>query len=171
MLALESALGVWEGVDIEDVRAKSLALTDFFLECVAAYVPEGKVEPVTPAGHGERGSQVSLRTANAREVMTELIARGSSGTSAPPMSCASDSPRSTSVSPTRNAPPARWVTFSGDAVAKRHCDGRAGLRLRPLPFRPVRPRDGGFQPDTVPLWRNTGTSVPAVPRVTERLSR
>ncbi|MFD8980097.1 kynureninase [Streptomyces sp. NPDC059564] len=76
MLALESALGVWEGVDIEDVRAKSLALTDFFLECVAAYVPEGRVEPVTPAGHGERGSQVSLRTENAREVMAELISRG-----------------------------------------------------------------------------------------------
>ncbi|MCX5196037.1 kynureninase [Streptomyces sp. NBC_00249] len=76
MLALESALGVWEGVDVADVRAKSLALTDFFLECVAAYVPAGKVEAVTPAGHAERGSQVSLRCGNAREVMAELIARG-----------------------------------------------------------------------------------------------
>ncbi|UQX01820.1 kynureninase [Streptomyces sp. RerS4] len=76
MLALEAALGAWEGVDVADVRAKSLALTDFFLECVAAYVPEGAVEPVTPAPHAERGSQVSLRTANARAVMTELIARG-----------------------------------------------------------------------------------------------
>ncbi|ATZ25896.1 Kynureninase [Streptomyces lavendulae subsp. lavendulae] len=76
MLALESALGVWEGVAVEDVRAKSLALTDFFLECVARYVPEGKVEVVTPAGHAERGSQVSLRTEGAREVMAELISRG-----------------------------------------------------------------------------------------------
>lgn len=76
MLALESALGVWEGVAVEDVRAKSLALTDFFLECVAQYVPEGKVEVVTPAGHAERGSQVSLRTEGAREVMAELISRG-----------------------------------------------------------------------------------------------
>ncbi|MEV7724514.1 kynureninase [Streptomyces sp. NPDC087917] len=76
MLALEAALGVWEGVRIEEVRAKSLALTDFFLECVAAYVPAGKVEAVTPREHGERGSQVSLRCANAREVMAELIARG-----------------------------------------------------------------------------------------------
>ncbi|MFJ9344386.1 kynureninase [Streptomyces sp. NPDC101733] len=76
MLALEAALGVWEGVRIEEVRAKSLALTDFFLECVAAYVPAGKVEAVTPREHGERGSQVSLRCANAREVMGELIARG-----------------------------------------------------------------------------------------------
>ncbi|MDH6540966.1 kynureninase [Streptomyces sp. SPB4] len=76
MLALESALGVWEGVAVEDVRAKSLALTDFFLECVARYVPAGKVEVVTPAGHAERGSQVSLRTEGAREVMAELISRG-----------------------------------------------------------------------------------------------
>ncbi|MFE2328126.1 kynureninase [Streptomyces sp. NPDC059385] len=76
MLALESALDAWDGVSVESVRAKSLALTDFFLECVAAYVPLGKVETVTPAGHAERGSQVSLRTENAREVMGELISRG-----------------------------------------------------------------------------------------------
>ncbi|MGG8408322.1 kynureninase [Streptomyces sp. 12297] len=76
MLALEAALDVWDGVSVEAVRAKSLALTDFFLECVAAYVPAGAVEPVTPAAHAERGSQVSLRTENAAQVMRELIARG-----------------------------------------------------------------------------------------------
>ncbi|MER6387573.1 kynureninase [Streptomyces sp. NPDC001523] len=76
MLALEAALDAWDGVPVDAVRAKSLALTDFFLECVAAYVPEGKVESVTPAEHARRGSQVSLRTGNAREVMTELISRG-----------------------------------------------------------------------------------------------
>lgn len=76
MLALEAALDVWDGVSVEAVRAKSLALTDFFLECVAAYVPQGRVESVTPAEHAHRGSQVSLRTENAREVMGELIARG-----------------------------------------------------------------------------------------------
>ncbi|OKK18587.1 kynureninase [Streptomyces sp. CB00455] len=76
MLALESALDAWDGVTVEAVRAKSLALTDFFLACVAQYVPQGTVEPVTPAEHERRGSQVSLRTENAREVMRELIARG-----------------------------------------------------------------------------------------------
>ncbi|MBT2453595.1 kynureninase [Streptomyces sp. ISL-86] len=76
MLALESALDAWDGVSIEAVRAKSLALTDFFLDCVSAYVPEGAVEPVTPADHAHRGSQVSLRTENARAVMDELISRG-----------------------------------------------------------------------------------------------
>ena len=76
MLALEAALDAWDGVEVEAVRAKSLALTDFFLECVAAYVPEGRVESVTPAEHAHRGSQVSLRTENAADVMRELIARG-----------------------------------------------------------------------------------------------
>jgi kynureninase len=76
LLALDAALDVWEGVDIAAVRRKSLALTDFFLECVAAYVPEGAVECVTPLAHGERGSQVALRCGRADEVMRGLIARG-----------------------------------------------------------------------------------------------
>ncbi|MFD3804843.1 kynureninase [Streptomyces sp. NPDC058611] len=75
MLALESALDVWDGVCVEAVRAKSLALSDFFLECVAAYVPSGRVESVTPVRHAHRGSQVSLRADNAREIMAELISR------------------------------------------------------------------------------------------------
>ncbi|RSS83826.1 kynureninase [Streptomyces sp. WAC06614] len=76
MLALEAALEAWDGVRIEDVRAKSLALTDFFLECVEAYLPAGRVELVTPREHAERGSQVSLRTDDAARVMRELVARG-----------------------------------------------------------------------------------------------
>jgi kynureninase len=79
MLALEAALDVWDGVPVEAVRAKSLALTDFFLECVGAYAPEGVVVPVTPQAHAERGSQVSLRCVDAgvtEPVMRALIARG-----------------------------------------------------------------------------------------------
>ncbi|MFE4211604.1 kynureninase [Streptomyces sp. NPDC056844] len=79
MLALEASLDVWDGVAVDAVRAKSLALTDFFLECVAAYVPEGRVTPVTPAAHAERGSQVSLRCEDAEEterVMGALVERG-----------------------------------------------------------------------------------------------
>ncbi|MGW0628351.1 kynureninase [Streptomyces sp. NPDC002758] len=88
MLALEAALEVWEGVSVAAVRAKSLALTDFFLECVTAYVPEGLVESLTPEPHEERGSQIALRcsptlgfaraggTPIAGEVMKRLIERG-----------------------------------------------------------------------------------------------
>jgi kynureninase len=76
LLALEAALEVWDGVSIEAVRAKSLALTDFFLECVAEYVPAGRVESLTPAPHEERGSQVALRCPDAGDVMKRLIERG-----------------------------------------------------------------------------------------------
>ncbi|MFS8199150.1 kynureninase (plasmid) [Streptomyces sp. CWNU-52B] len=76
MLALEAALEVWDDVPIEKVRAKSLALTDFFLQCVEAYVPEGAVDSVTPPAHAERGSQVALRCADAGRVMRRLIDRG-----------------------------------------------------------------------------------------------
>ncbi|OSP42795.1 MULTISPECIES: kynureninase [unclassified Streptomyces] len=88
MLALEAALEVWDGVAVDAVRAKSLALTDFFLECVETYVPDGRVECVTPRAHGERGSQIALRCSptlgsaraggppTAGEVMRRLIERG-----------------------------------------------------------------------------------------------
>ncbi|SPF05918.1 kynureninase [Streptomyces sp. MA5143a] len=92
MLALEAALDVWDGggggsgsgsrsgteagVTVEAVRAKSLALTDFFLRCVAAYVPEGRVECLTPVAHAERGSQVALRCDDAGDVMKRLIEQG-----------------------------------------------------------------------------------------------
>ncbi|HSX97752.1 MAG TPA: kynureninase [Streptomyces sp.] len=86
MLALEAALDVWyggsdggsaeAGVTIESVRAKSLALTDFFLRCVAAYVPEGRVESITPVAHAERGSQIALRCDDAGDVMKRLIHQG-----------------------------------------------------------------------------------------------
>ncbi|MEU0172257.1 kynureninase [Streptomyces massasporeus] len=76
MLALEAALEVWDGVSVEAVRAKSLALTDFFLQCVSAYVPEGRVACVTPVAHEERGSQIALRCDDAGDVMKRLIERG-----------------------------------------------------------------------------------------------
>ncbi|MFJ3308527.1 kynureninase [Streptomyces sp. NPDC086549] len=76
MLALEAALEVWDDASVHAVRAKSLALTDFFLECVTAYVPEGAVASLTPAAHEERGSQVALRCADAGDVMKRLIERG-----------------------------------------------------------------------------------------------
>ncbi|MFF4229048.1 kynureninase [Streptomyces sp. NPDC001820] len=76
MLALEAALDVWDGVSIDSVRAKSLALTDFFLECVESYVPGGQVTSLTPSAHASRGSQVALSCADAPSVMEKLIARG-----------------------------------------------------------------------------------------------
>ncbi|MEU5899075.1 MULTISPECIES: kynureninase [Streptomyces] len=76
MLALEASLDAWDGVSIDAVRAKSLALTDFFLRCVGAYVPTGRVESLTPAAHAERGSQVALRCEGAGDVMKRLVEQG-----------------------------------------------------------------------------------------------
>ncbi|MEW2129008.1 kynureninase [Streptomyces sp. NPDC005435] len=76
MLALDAALDVWDGVSVEAVRAKSLALTDFFLRCVTEYTEPGRVECVTPLRHEERGSQIALRCPDAAEVMPRLIERG-----------------------------------------------------------------------------------------------
>ncbi|MFD1660348.1 kynureninase [Streptomyces caeni] len=84
MLALEAALEVWDDVPVDAVRAKSLALTDFFLECVAAYVPAGTVESLTPEAHAERGSQVALRCPGAGDVMKRLIDSGVVGDFRPP---------------------------------------------------------------------------------------
>ncbi|WP_171168434.1 kynureninase [Streptomyces sp. I05A-00742] len=75
LLALDAALDVWDDVGLAAVRAKSLALTDFFLRCVAALVPEGRVESVTPADHPARGSQVSLRCPSDAEAVTAALVR------------------------------------------------------------------------------------------------
>ncbi|WP_019547987.1 aminotransferase class V-fold PLP-dependent enzyme [Streptomyces sulphureus] len=75
LLALEAALGVWEGVDVEEVRAKSLALTDFFLRCLAVHVPPARADVVTPLPHGRRAGQVSLgwRPAESAERVLQLL--------------------------------------------------------------------------------------------------
>lgn len=73
--ALEASLDVWEQVDMAQVRAKSLALTDLFIELVEEHCGR-YVEVVTPREHDLRGSQVSLRHADGYAVMQALIERG-----------------------------------------------------------------------------------------------
>jgi kynureninase len=72
MLALQAALEVWDEVNIADVRAKSLALTDLAISRADAM----GLEVVTPRQHHRRGSQVALRLPHACAVCRALIARG-----------------------------------------------------------------------------------------------
>lgn len=76
LLALEAALTVFAGVDLAGVRAKSLSLTGFFLDCVDALLPGGAFESVTPREPGRRGSQVTLRHPDAYALVQALAARG-----------------------------------------------------------------------------------------------
>jgi kynureninase len=74
LLALDSALDLFDEITLDEVRARSLSLTDHLLDAVDALVPE--VEPVTPRDRARRGSHVSLRHPQAYEVVQALIERG-----------------------------------------------------------------------------------------------
>lgn len=75
MLALDAALDVWDGVDIQAVRTKSLALTQLVIDFVDDRLSTA-VQVVTPRQPHRRGSQVALRMPHAYEVTQALIARG-----------------------------------------------------------------------------------------------
>jgi kynureninase len=81
LLALEAALEVWDDVSPADVRAKSMALGDFFLACLP---DDEELGVVSPADARRRGSQVTLSHPQAHAVMAALIARGVIGDLRPP---------------------------------------------------------------------------------------
>lgn len=74
--ALEASLEIWEDVDLELLREKSLALTDLFISLVDERLAPWGVEVVTPREHARRGSQVALRAQDGYAVMQAIIARG-----------------------------------------------------------------------------------------------
>ena len=74
LAALEAAMEVWEGVDMADVRAASIALQEVFIREVEARVPELTLS--SPRDAGQRGSQVSFRFDEGYAAMQALIARG-----------------------------------------------------------------------------------------------
>jgi kynureninase len=65
---------VFDGLGLDVVRAKSLALTDLFMDLVEEWA--GDIEVATPKEHERRGSQVSLRHDHAFPMVQALIARG-----------------------------------------------------------------------------------------------
>jgi kynureninase len=71
-----SALDVLADVDLGQLRAKSLSLTDTFIELMEPLTARYPLTLVTPRDHDQRGSQVSYRHPQAREVMRHLIERG-----------------------------------------------------------------------------------------------
>ena len=77
MVALDAALGVWDGVDMDEVRAKSVALTELFIALVEARCPS--LALASPREAARRGSQVSFRHAHAYPIIKCLIERGVTG--------------------------------------------------------------------------------------------
>jgi kynureninase len=75
MVALDEALGVFDGLDMAVVRSKSEALTGLFISLIDDRLPEvfGLATPREPE---LRGSQVSLRHPDAYRVMQAVIDRG-----------------------------------------------------------------------------------------------
>jgi kynureninase len=76
MSALDAALDAYDGVDMVDLRAKSLALTDLFVELTESRLRPYGVEVEVPREHALRGSQVCLRHPQAYGLVQALIARG-----------------------------------------------------------------------------------------------
>lgn len=73
---VECGLEIFEQSSISAIRAKSLALTDLFIELVEARCGAHPLGLVTPREHVRRGSQVSFTHPHGYAVMAALIARG-----------------------------------------------------------------------------------------------
>jgi kynureninase len=75
MSALDAALDAFDGVSITDIRAKSLALTDYFTSLAEERLSAYGVSVEVPRAHEERGSQVCLRHPGAYGLVQALISR------------------------------------------------------------------------------------------------
>ena len=73
---VECGLEIFEATSMDALRAKSLALTDLFIELVESRCAAHPLALVTPREHARRGSQVSFTHPHGYAVMAALIARG-----------------------------------------------------------------------------------------------
>ena len=71
---LDAALDVWDGVEMADLRAASMALGDLFTAEVEARCPDLRL--ASPRDANQRGSQVSFAFDQGYAVVQALIDRG-----------------------------------------------------------------------------------------------
>jgi len=74
LAALDAALDIWEGVDMHDVRARAVELSELFISEVERRCPG--VVLASPRDPLTRGSQVSFRFEHGYACMQALIERG-----------------------------------------------------------------------------------------------
>lgn len=71
--ALDSALDAFDGIDMAEVREKSIALTDLFIRLAEERLTDYGISLATTKDHSKRGSHVSLTHENGYAVMQALI--------------------------------------------------------------------------------------------------
>ena len=74
LAALDAALDVWDEVDMDDLRARSIELSERFIKGVEAACP--MLTLVSPRDPAQRGSQVSFAFDDGYAAMQAVIARG-----------------------------------------------------------------------------------------------
>lgn len=74
MAALDAALDIWDGVEMADIRAGSVALSEQFIREVEARCPD--LTLASPRDPARRGSQVAFHFDQGYAAMQALIARG-----------------------------------------------------------------------------------------------
>lgn len=74
LAVLQQALKAWDGVDMADLRAASIALSERFIAEVTARCPQLRL--ASPADPATRGSQVSFGFEQGYAAMQALVARG-----------------------------------------------------------------------------------------------
>jgi len=73
---LEASLDIWDRVDLDRLRAKSVALTSLFLELVERECAGHGIEVGSPRDPEQRGSQIALRHPEGYRIVRALIERG-----------------------------------------------------------------------------------------------
>src|SRR5690606_9677586 len=76
LAALEAGLDQFAGVDMAEVRRKSIALGDLFIALVEQELAGHGLTLASPRDGNRRGSQVSFRHPEGYPIMQALIARG-----------------------------------------------------------------------------------------------
>lgn len=76
MVALDAALDVFDGVDMQAVRDRSISLGELFIACIDRFAGRFGLELASPRDAARRGSQVSWHCPEGYAVMQALIARG-----------------------------------------------------------------------------------------------
>ena len=74
--ALQSGLEIYQDVSLQQVREKSMALTDLFIKLLKNECAAWELEIISPEDASQRGSQVAVSHSEGYAVMQALISRG-----------------------------------------------------------------------------------------------